>query len=135
MALAVGSAGSRAVAADSSTGLKNEMHAAYASIEQLLPLTLDPKTWADPARRATIQKQLAEQREAIASGRRAQVGSGMRSEKVRTYNFPQGRLTDHRIKLTSHDLDGVLGGDLSGFTDALAAEERRLLLEAEIEAG
>ncbi len=81
------------------------------------------------------EKQLAEQREAIASERRAQVGSGMRSEKVRTYNFPQGRVTDHRIKLTSHDLDGILGGDLSQFTDALAAEERRLLLEAEAEAG
>ena len=81
------------------------------------------------------EKQLAEQREAIASERRAQVGSGMRSEKVRTYNFPQGRVTDHRIKLTSHDLEGVMGGNLAGFTDALAAEERRLLLEAEAEAG
>jgi len=77
------------------------------------------------------ERQLAEQREAIASERRAQVGSGMRSEKVRTYNFPQGRVTDHRIKLTSHDLDGVLGGDLSQFTDALTAEERKMLLEAE----
>ncbi len=81
------------------------------------------------------EKQLTEQREAIASERRAQVGSGMRSEKVRTYNFPQGRVTDHRIKLTSHDLEGVLGGDLSEFTEALAAEERRLLLEAETGTG
>ena len=55
----------------------------------------------------------------------------MRSEKVRTYNFPQGRVTDHRIKLTTHDLDGVLSGELAEFTDALTAEERRLLLEAE----
>jgi peptide chain release factor 1 len=57
------------------------------------------------------------------------VGTGARAEKVRTYNFPQGRVTDHRIKLTSHTLDGVLGGDLSEFTDALAAEEKRQRLE------
>ena len=77
------------------------------------------------------ERELAEQQEAIASERRSQVGSGMRSEKVRTYNFPQGRVTDHRIKLTTHDLDGVLSGELAEFTDALTAEERRLLLEAE----
>ncbi|HEY4779702.1 MAG TPA: peptide chain release factor 1 [Solirubrobacterales bacterium] len=71
------------------------------------------------------ERELAEQQAKIASERKAQVGSGERSEKVRTYNFPQGRVTDHRIKLTSHNLDGVLGGDLSEFTDALAAEEKR----------
>jgi peptide chain release factor 1 len=49
---------------------------------------------------------------------------------VRTYNFPQGRVTDHRIKLTSHNLDAVLGGDLGEFTDALSAEEKRQRLEA-----
>jgi peptide chain release factor 1 len=75
------------------------------------------------------ERQLAEQQAKIASERKAQVGSGERSEKVRTYNFPQGRVTDHRIKLTSHNLDGVLGGDLSEFTDALAAEEKRQRLE------
>jgi peptide chain release factor 1 len=75
------------------------------------------------------ERELAEQQAKIASERRAQVGSGERSEKVRTYNFPQGRVTDHRIKLTSHNLDGVLGGDLSDFTDALAAEEKRQRLE------
>ena len=47
------------------------------------------------------------------------------SEKIRTYNFPQGRVTDHRIKLTAHNLDEVLAGDLSEFTAALAAEEKR----------
>ena len=77
------------------------------------------------------ERQLEEQQAAIASERKAQVGSGMRSEKIRTYNFPQGRVTDHRIKLTSHDLDGVLDGGLSGFTEALAAEEKRQLLEAQ----
>jgi len=76
------------------------------------------------------ERELAEQQAKIASERKAQVGSGERSEKVRTYNFPQGRVTDHRIKLTSHNLDGVLGGDLSEFTDALAAEEKRQRLEA-----
>jgi peptide chain release factor 1 len=75
------------------------------------------------------ERELAEQQAKIASERKAQVGSGERSEKVRTYNFPQGRVTDHRIKLTSHNLEGVLGGDLSEFTDALAAEEKRQRLE------
>jgi peptide chain release factor 1 len=77
------------------------------------------------------QRALAEQRAEIDSERRAQVGSGERSEKIRTYNFPQGRVTDHRVKLTSHDLDGVLAGSLREFTDALTAEERRLRLEAQ----
>jgi peptide chain release factor 1 len=76
------------------------------------------------------ERELAEQQAKIASERKAQVGSGERSEKVRTYNFPQGRVTDHRIKLTSHNLDGVLAGDLAEFTDALAAEEKRRKLEA-----
>ena len=76
------------------------------------------------------EQQLAEQQAKIASERRAQVGSGERSEKVRTYNFPQGRVTDHRIKLTSHNLDGVLGGELDEFTEALSAEEKRRRLAA-----
>src|SRR4051794_21574277 len=77
-----------------------------------------------------LERELAEQQAKVASERKAQVGSGERSEKVRTYNFPQGRVTDHRIKLTSHNLEGVLGGDLGEFTDALAAEEKRQRLEA-----
>jgi peptide chain release factor 1 len=76
------------------------------------------------------ERELAEQQAKVASERKAQVGTGERSEKVRTYNFPQGRVTDHRIKLTSHNLDGVLGGDLTEFTEALAAEEKRRRLEA-----
>jgi peptide chain release factor 1 len=76
-----------------------------------------------------LERELAEQQAKVASERRAQVGSGERSEKVRTYNFPQGRVTDHRIKHTSHNLDGVLGGELTEFTDALAAEEKRQRLE------
>ena len=56
--------------------------------------------------------------------RRSQVGTGDRSEKIRTYNFPQGRVTDHRIKLTSHNLTGVLNGDLQEFIDALTAADQ-----------
>jgi|SRR6187549_488313 len=77
-----------------------------------------------------LEREVAEQQAKVAAERKAQVGSGERSEKVRTYNFPQGRVTDHRIKLTSHNLDGVLGGALGEFTDALAAEEKRERLEA-----
>jgi peptide chain release factor 1 len=77
-----------------------------------------------------LEREIAEQQAKIASERKAQVGSGERSEKVRTYNFPQGRVTDHRIKHTSHNLDGVLGGELGEFTDALSAEEKRQRLEA-----
>ena len=61
--------------------------------------------------------------------RRSQIGSGERAEKIRTYNFPENRLTDHRIKLTVHQLDRILEGELDDFTDALAAEERRRGLE------
>ena len=74
---------------------------------------------------------LREQQEGLAADRRAQVGTGERSEKVRTYNFPQGRVTDHRVKLTTHNLDQVLEGELDQFTDALAADERRQKLEAQ----
>jgi peptide chain release factor 1 len=74
---------------------------------------------------------LSEQQAGQAADRRAQVGSGERSEKVRTYNYPQGRVTDHRIKLTAHNLEGVLEGALGEFTDELAADERRRKLEAQ----
>jgi peptide chain release factor 1 len=76
------------------------------------------------------EREMAERQAKIASERKAQVGSGERSEKIRTYNFPQGRVTDHRIKHTSHNLEGVLAGQLGEFTDALAAEEKRQKLEA-----
>jgi peptide chain release factor 1 len=65
-----------------------------------------------------------------AEARRAQVGTGERSEKIRTYNFPQNRVTDHRIGLTVHDLTGVLQGDLDQFVDALSAKERAEQLAA-----
>ena len=66
----------------------------------------------------------------LAAQRRSQIGSGERAEKIRTYNFPENRLTDHRIKLTVHQLDRILEGDLDEFTEALTAEERRLALDA-----
>jgi peptide chain release factor 1 len=77
------------------------------------------------------EQKLAAQQAEIASARRSQVGTGERSEKIRTYNFPQGRVSDHRVKLTTHNLDEVLAGNLREFTDALAAEEKRRRLEAQ----
>jgi peptide chain release factor 1 len=77
------------------------------------------------------ERKLSEQQAEIASERRAQVGTGERSEKIRTYNFPQSRVTDHRANLTAHNLDQVLAGELREFTDALAAEEKRRRLEAQ----
>jgi peptide chain release factor 1 len=69
------------------------------------------------------------QEEELSAQRRSQIGGGERSEKVRTYNFPENRVTDHRIKLTLHQLDRVLDGELDELTEALAAEERRRALE------
>ena len=59
-----------------------------------------------------------------ADARRSQVGSGDRSERIRTYNFPQGRVTDHRINLTLHKLDKVMDGDLDEIIMALTAEDQ-----------
>ena len=68
----------------------------------------------------------------VAASRRSQVGTGERAEKIRTYNFPENRLTDHRVKHTVHRLDQILDGDLQEFTEALQAEERRRALEAAV---
>lgn len=64
------------------------------------------------------------QRKAISEDRKAQVGSGDRSAKIRTYNFPQNRVTDHRIKLTLHKLDGILEGDLDELVEALRTADQ-----------
>src|SRR5215203_5536159 len=64
------------------------------------------------------------------SARRSQIGSGERAEKIRTYNFPENRVTDHRVKVTLHRLDAVLDGALDELSEALAAEERRRALDA-----
>jgi peptide chain release factor 1 len=60
----------------------------------------------------------------LAAQRRSQVGTGDRSQKIRTYNFPQGRVTDHRVGLTSHRMEAILQGDLDEFTEALRAQDR-----------
>jgi peptide chain release factor 1 len=70
------------------------------------------------------------QEEELSAQRRSQIGGGERSEKIRTYNFPENRVTDHRIKVTVHQLDRVLDGEVDELTEALAAEERRRALEA-----
>ncbi|MCH8231029.1 MAG: peptide chain release factor 1 [Chloroflexi bacterium] len=74
--------------------------------------------------------ELRKQQEKISADRKAQVGTGDRSEKIRTYNFPQSRITDHRIGYTSHQMQQVLGGDLDGFIDALLPEEQARKLAA-----
>ena len=61
--------------------------------------------------------------------RRSQVGSGMRNERIRTYNFPQGRVTDHRIGLTLYKVDQVMDGALDEIVDALAADHQAELLK------
>jgi peptide chain release factor 1 len=71
------------------------------------------------------EKRLREQEEATASARRSQVGTGDRSEKIRTYNFPQDRLTDHRIGLSTGNLKAILSGDLDHVIEALLADEER----------
>ena len=71
------------------------------------------------------KKQRAEQD----ATRRSQIGSGERAEKIRTYNFAESRVTDHRIKLTQHRLDQILDGDLVEFTEALTSEDQRRALE------
>src|SRR3954468_23770090 len=68
------------------------------------------------------------QRAELDATRRSQIGTGERAEKIRTYNYPENRLTDHRIKLTVHQLDRVLQGELDDFTEALTTEDRRRAL-------
>ena len=74
------------------------------------------------------QQEIDNQQESIASERKILVGTGDRSEKIRTYNFPQGRMTDHRIKLTQHNLDQIMDGDIKEICDALLAENQLAML-------
>ena len=76
-----------------------------------------------------LAAEIEKQQQEITDSRRSQVGSGDRSERVRTYNFPQGRITDHRIGLTSYNLEQVLDGDLMEFIEALVQEEQARKLE------
>jgi peptide chain release factor 1 len=75
------------------------------------------------------EQERARQQAETDAARRSQIGSGERAEKIRTYNYPENRVTDHRIKLTLHKLDQVLQGSLDELTEALASEERRQALE------
>jgi peptide chain release factor 1 len=74
------------------------------------------------------ERELERQRAERDAARNSQIGSGERAEKIRTYNFPENRVTDHRIKLTTHQLDRVLQGELEPFTGALTADERQRAL-------
>jgi peptide chain release factor 1 len=79
-----------------------------------------------------LEKARTAQREEIAAARRSMIGSGDRSAKIRTYNFPQGRVTDHRVGLTIHNLDSVLDGDLDEIIEALAVAHHEELLGREM---
>jgi peptide chain release factor 1 len=86
--------------------------------------------------RARLYERERQKREAeVAEARRSQVGTGERSEKIRTYNFPQNRVTDHRVGLTLHQLSNTLDGELDPFIDALAAQEQAERLQALGEGG
>jgi peptide chain release factor 1 len=79
------------------------------------------------------ERALAEQMAAVAASRQAQVGTGERAEKIRTYNYGERRVKDHRINLLSHNLDGILIGELDEMTAALQDDEKRRRLEAELD--
>ena len=91
---------------------------------------LQNKTKAMRVLRARLYElERAKQEAELSATRRSQIGGGERAEKIRTYNFPENRLTDHRIGLTVHALDRILQGDLEEFTEAIASEDRRRALE------
>jgi peptide chain release factor 1 len=91
---------------------------------------LQNKTKALRVLRARLYEAERERQQAEeAAARRSQIGSGQRAEKIRTYNFPENRVTDHRVHLTVHRLDKILEGELDDYTEALAAEDRRRALE------
>jgi peptide chain release factor 1 len=101
----------------------------------------DEKSWHKNKARALqvlrsrlYDRMLAEQHESIAKERRGMVKSGDRSEKIRTYNFPQSRVTDHRIGLTQHNLHAVLNGEIDQILSALAEHDQAERLKQESEA-
>jgi peptide chain release factor 1 len=77
------------------------------------------------------ERAVAEQQAELAADRRSQVGTGERAEKIRTYNYGERRVTDHRVKVTTYNLEQVLEGELDQFTAALTADEKRRRLEAQ----
>jgi peptide chain release factor 1 len=99
----------------------------------------DEKSWhKNKARALTVlrsriyDRMRQEQHDAIAAERKGMVGSGDRSEKIRTYNFPQSRVTDHRIGLTQHNLSAVMGGDIGTILEALVTHEQAERLKQEV---
>ena len=101
----------------------------------------DEKSWHKNKARALqvlrsrlYDRMQQEQHDAIAAERKGMVGSGDRSEKIRTYNFPQSRVTDHRIALTTHNLPAVMDGDVSAILDALIGHDQAERLKQEVEA-
>ncbi len=79
-----------------------------------------------------LDRERQRQYQEVTQARRAQVGTGERSEKIRTYNFPQGRVSDHRINLTLYNLDAILQGELNELIDAIATAEQAKLLEEKV---
>ena len=81
------------------------------------------------------EEKVREQEEAVTAERRSQVGTGMRNERIRTYNFPQGRLTDHRVGLTLYRLDSVMNGDIDEIIDALITADQAERLKHQEQGG
>ena len=79
------------------------------------------------------EMQLREQQEATGAERRSKIGTGDRAEKIRTYNYPQNRVTDHRIGFTTKNLDRVMDGDLDDVINALIQEDQKRKLKGETE--
>lgn len=78
-----------------------------------------------------LEQERAKQNEAIAGERKSQVGTGDRSERIRTYNFPQGRVSDHRIGLTLYKIEAIMNGDLDELIDTLITADTAEKLKAE----
>jgi peptide chain release factor 1 len=108
---------------------------------QIVVQCQDEKSWHKNKARAMqvlrsrlYDKMLKEQQDSIAAARRSLIGSGDRSEKIRTYNFPQDRVTEHRLSLTVHNLPAILDGEIDPILEALVAREQAERLKQEIEA-
>ena len=78
-----------------------------------------------------LEAEREKQHDSVSKERSMQVGTGDRSERIRTYNYPQGRVTDHRIGLTLYKIDDILNGNIDEITDALITAERSAQLESE----
>ena len=108
------------------------------SVRILVSMRNDPLVGLEELKKATRLRTEAlsrEERERVegehSAQRKSQVGSGMRNERIRTYNFPQGRLTDHRVNLTLYKLDAVMNGTIDEIIDTLVTADQAAKLEAE----